>query len=73
MNTADGCTLILYNGRRSRLPYGHPRERRPAVGRCRDCGCLPGHLHHYRCDVERCPFCYGQAISCDCGPETDPV
>lgn len=34
--------------------------------RCHDCGCLPNHYHHYGCDVERCPKCGGQLITCDC-------
>lgn len=36
---------------------------------CRDCGCSEGELHHPGCDMERCPFCGGQLISCDCAYE----
>ena len=34
--------------------------------RCHDCNCKEGELHEYGCDMERCPFCGGQLISCDC-------
>jgi predicted Zn-ribbon and HTH transcriptional regulator len=36
--------------------------------RCHDCGIKnkKGHVHHFGCDMERCPKCKGQIISCDC-------
>jgi len=33
---------------------------------CHDCNCKEGELHHSGCDMERCPFCNGQLISCSC-------
>ena len=33
---------------------------------CHDCLCEEGRLHERGCDMERCPFCGGQLISCGC-------
>lgn len=33
---------------------------------CHDCGAREGQLHDFGCDMERCPFCGHQLISCDC-------
>lgn len=31
-----------------------------------DCGSLDGKTHHFGCDMEKCPVCYGQMIWCNC-------
>jgi hypothetical protein len=33
---------------------------------CPECGARPGTLHQPDCDIERCPNCGGQFISCGC-------
>lgn len=34
---------------------------------CADCGCAVGEQHYPNCDIERCPCCGLQMLSCDCG------
>jgi len=35
-------------------------------GVCHDCGVKLGEFHHDNCDMEECPACGYQLISCDC-------
>jgi ribA/ribD-fused uncharacterized protein len=35
-------------------------------GTCGDCGAKEGELHLENCDLERCPVCHRQLLSCDC-------
>jgi hypothetical protein len=53
----------------SRIPYGNERNPWDTNVPCHDCGALPGELHVPGCDVEECPGCGEQALSCDCDLE----
>lgn len=76
MKTAKGCKfpyLVEVNGLKyKRLKFGTVEEDWGEIGpikadeRCGDCGTTKNHLHHDGCDIERCPKCHGQLLSCDC-------
>lgn len=72
MLTADGCDATHVKNARTgeeleRIRFGSEAEDwGTARGRCGDCACKVGHYHHVGCDVERCPVCGGQLISCGC-------
>lgn len=41
-------------------------------GCCPDCGVKPGEIHDFGCDVEECPRCRWQLITCECwGDKSD--
>ena len=33
---------------------------------CHDCAVKEGQIHEFSCDMERCPFCGRQLLSCNC-------
>ena len=56
-------------GALKRLFFGQkpePQGKRHMIETCPDCGVRSGELHDLFCTKERCPFCAGQLISCDC-------
>lgn len=50
------------------VPYGKETRGNYAEGGedCHDCSTPVGGFHHPGCDVEECPNCHLQLISCDC-------
>lgn len=67
-----GCdvTWVLFDdGRYDRISYGEePDDWGAGHGKpCGDCGVPPLTFHHPGCDIERCPRCGDQQISCWCG------
>ena len=39
---------------------------RKKIKKCHDCGVEEGKLHVFHCDIERCPFCERQLLTCNC-------
>jgi hypothetical protein len=39
--------------------------------RCGDCWAPRGGVHHHGCDLEQCPACGRQMLSCDCRDDLD--
>lgn len=79
----EGISRIAY-GQEQRFDtdrFGRPVGGDPwrpgilASGRaCHDCGVTIDQLHHPGCDIEECPMCHGQALSCGCTwPGEDPA
>jgi hypothetical protein len=70
MTKADTCTWthIQFDDDvypRDTYHFGEPS------GRCNDCGIKHGGIHHFGCDVERCPRCHMQLIGCECVVSTE--
>lgn len=67
MKSGNACTktTIKIDGEKyDRITYEH--DGGPIYKYCHDCNTSIGGLHHLGCDMEDCPKCGGQLISCGC-------
>lgn len=73
MIAATSCTVDVFHrgGRRFEMvPFGAER-RRGGPRQCGDCGVGRGGWHHPGCDLQVCPACRRQMISCGCRFDED--
>lgn len=74
MLTADSCSIEAFHrdGRRLECrPFGQEQGWPTTAARCGDCGVERGGWHHPGCDIQRCPSCGGQLLSCGCRFDED--
>jgi hypothetical protein len=74
IRSAQAITTYRIDGRQyPRIRYGRERPRAGGSVACHDCAVVPGEFHVPGCDMERCPMCHAQAISCGCDIERVPM
>ena len=68
IQAAQNVLSYALNGKSvPRVRYGNEQDDWHAqTVPCHDCRVLKGEFHVPSCDVEECPVCGGQLISCDC-------
>lgn len=68
IEAAQGITSVSIAGLLyERVPFGSERNMQTkGLANCGDCGTLPQQLHVPDCDVEQCPKCFQQWLSCNC-------
>jgi len=63
----EGSTVMLRGMQYVRIKHGGDvLEPNQKGAPCHDCGVGVGEYHAPGCDVERCPRCFGQFITCPC-------
>ena len=67
-NMSDESTKTCTENTHVEFPDGSklPSVSYDGDGRCHDCNIASSGFHHPGCDMERCPKCGGQLISCGC-------
>jgi hypothetical protein len=70
----DRKYLAINGNMYERIRYGSPQEYSDissdyAETLCHDCKAIKGQIHLEGCDMERCPKCGGQLITCTCNAE----
>lgn len=71
---ADSCianNFVLFPDGEKLLPIPYDPDYGDEDQRCHDCNIKRGGFHHPGCDMERCPKCFCQLISCGCLDEED--
>jgi hypothetical protein len=74
MKLANSCTVNAFHkqGRRFHMvPFGDEPDGRTRGDQCGDCGVRRGGWHHPGCDLQQCPSCGGQLLSCGCRFDED--
>jgi hypothetical protein len=69
MGDAETCDVDVLHRDGSPVPltrYGDERDWPSARTVCGDCGVARGGWHHPGCDIQECPSCRRQLLSCDC-------
>jgi hypothetical protein len=69
MAMAISCTVDVWhqNGRRfAMIRVGDEPGWHTSSDQCGDCVAIRGGWHHPGCDLQRCPVCGGQLMSCGC-------
>jgi len=68
----DKFESVIVNGKHvPRVRFGEEKGLLVADDKCAACRALPGDFHNTLCDLEECPVCGGQFISCGCWTDTE--